>query len=108
VVGLERKYEVLYISRPNLAEGGHEEVTNEYKKLISGSLGSIVDVEDWGSRIFTFEIEKHEKGNYVLLTFMMDPKNLPELESRFKLDDRVLRYQIVGLEESKMPSAVAA
>jgi small subunit ribosomal protein S6 len=75
-------------------------------------MGSVANIEDWGSRNFSYPVDKFEKGNYVLFTFMMTPENLPELESRFKLDDRVLRYQIIRLEEEAVASrngaAVAA
>lgn len=75
-------------------------------------MGSVTNVEDWGSRNFAYPVDKFEKGNYVMFLFMMSPENLPELESRFKLDDRVLRYQIIRLEEeaasSRNSSAVAA
>jgi small subunit ribosomal protein S6 len=101
VIGLVRKYEALYIVRPDV-DGGHEGVVSDYQKFIVELKGSLVDLQDGGSRNFAYPVEKFEKGNYVLFTFQLAPEMLPELESRFKLDDRVLRYQVVRLEEEAL------
>lgn len=107
MVGLERKYEILYIVRPDL-DGGHEEVTNAYTSYIGELGGTIVQVDDWGSKKFAYEIQNFDSGNYVLVTFSIESEQLSELEGRLKLDDRVLRYQIVRLEEEKVGSASAS
>lgn len=108
VVVLERKYEILYIVRPDLEEGGHEGVTSEYQGFIEESLGSVIKVDDWGSKKFAHPVEKHENGNYILLTFNADSAKLDVLEGKLKLDDRVLRYQIVRLEEEKVAAPAPA
>ena len=107
MVGLERKYEILYIVRPDL-EGGHEDVTNDYTSYLEELGGTIVSVDDWGTKKFTYVIDKFESGNYVLVTFSIESKQLIELEGRLKLDDRVMRYQVVRLEEEKVASKAAS
>lgn len=107
VVVLERKYEILYIVRPDLAEGGPEEVTNEYQGFINESVGTVINVDDWGSKRFAYPIEKHENGNYYLVTFNANTAKLDELEGKLKLDERVLRYQIVRLEEEATAGAIS-
>ncbi len=64
-------------------------------------------VDEWDTRPFAYEIEHLDKGYYVLMTFRIDPTKLPELYGRFKLDENVLRYQVVRLEEESVPSQAA-
>ncbi len=71
--------------------------------------GRVLNLDEWGSRSFAYEIANYHKGYYVLMTFVLDPKQLPALEERFQLDERVLRHQIVRQEEAaRVQSPVAA
>jgi len=99
VVRLERAYEVLYIIRPDIEEEEYAQVVSRYEGAIVEQGGTITGIDEWGIRPFAYEINHYDKGYYVLMTFMIDHGKLPELDARFKLDDRVLRHQIVRLEE---------
>lgn len=107
MVRLERAYEVLYIVRSDVEEEAYAQVIGKYEQLISELGGSVTNVDEWGIRSFAYEIEHLTKGYYVLMTFWIDPQQLPELDRQFQLDENVLRYQVVRLEEERVPSPTA-
>lgn len=99
----------MYITRPDIDKAEYEQVTARYEQAIKENGGTVKEVDEWGSRSFAYEIDHHDKGYYVLMTFTLDTTKLPALEERFKLDERVLRHQVVRLEEQEsVPSQAAA
>lgn len=95
----------MYIIRPDIDKAEYEQVSARYEQVIKENGGTIAEVEDWDICPFAYEIEGYDKGYYVLMKFVLDPTKLRALEERFKLDDRVLRYQIVRQEqEASVPS----
>lgn len=109
MVRLEHTYEVLYIVRPDVEEEEYAQVVSRYEQVIRDSGGSVIKVDEWGVRPFAYEIAHYKKGYYVLMTFSISPEALSALEEPFKLDDRVLRYQIVRQHERvHVPSQTAA
>jgi small subunit ribosomal protein S6 len=99
VVRLERAYEGLYIIRPDIEEDGYAQIISRYEQAVQEQGGSVTEVNEWGMRPFAYEIERYDKGYYVLMTFTIDAEGLPRLEEWFKLDQAVLRHQIVRLEK---------
>lgn len=111
MVRLERAYEVLYIIRPDIEEDGYAQIISRYEQAVKEQGGNVTEVAEWGMRPFAYDIEHHDKGYYVLMTFTIDAEALPRLEERFKLDQAVLRHQIVRLEEpaqERVPSRTTA
>jgi small subunit ribosomal protein S6 len=99
----------MYIIRPDIDKAEYEQVTARYEQAIQENGGTVAEVEDWDICPFAYEIEGYDKGYYVLMKFVLDTEKLPALEERFKLDERVLRYQIVRQEEpAGVPSQTAA
>jgi small subunit ribosomal protein S6 len=97
---------VLYIIRPDVEEEEYAQVVSKFEQAVAESGGTVTNVDEWGSRPFAYEIEHYDKGYYVLMTFTLDADKLPELDERFKLDDRILRHQIVRLEEKEAEARV--
>jgi small subunit ribosomal protein S6 len=94
-----RKYEVIYIIKPNLEEEKYSEIVEKYNALIQTNGGEILKTEPWGKRRLAYEIDKIREGYYVLL-HILAPVELPiELERNFKIADEVIRYLTVKIEE---------
>ena len=99
----------MYIIRPDIEKAEYEQVTARYEQAIKENGGTVAEVEDWDICPFAYEIEKYDKGYYALMKFVLDTTKLPALEERFKLDDRILRYQVVRQEETaSVPSQGSA
>ena len=103
-----RKYETIYIVKPDLTEDDLKSVTEKVQEVISGMNGEVKKLEDWGVRKLAYLINKFPRGRYFYLRFDAGAELVAELERRLRLDDRVLRYQSVKLEkEPEAPAPVA-
>lgn len=93
-----RKYESLFVLRPNLEEEKRNELISKFTSIIE-SAGEVVKVDEWGNRKLAYEIEKLREGYYVLVDFKASPELPKELERNFKISDDVIRYVVVNREE---------
>lgn len=97
LVATQRTYEVLYIVRPDLEKAQLEQTITKFQKSVNESGGQVVTTDEWGMRLLAYPIKRFDKGYYVLMEFTGTPDHVKKLEERFKLDENVLRYQIVRL-----------
>lgn len=93
-----RKYETLFILRPNLEEEKRNEAIEKFKGIIASD-GEVQEVNEWGVRKLAYEIEKLREGYYVLINFMANTDLPKELERNFKISDDVIRYMVLNKEE---------
>ncbi|MEJ2210787.1 MAG: 30S ribosomal protein S6 [Anaerolineae bacterium] len=61
--------------------------------------GELIKTESRGKRRLAYAIRKKTESQDVILTFRTLPQALPEVERVLKLDEMVLRYLIVRLDE---------
>ncbi|HHO48248.1 MAG TPA: 30S ribosomal protein S6 [Desulfobacteraceae bacterium] len=95
-----RRYETTYILRPNLGEEQFSEIIDRTNGIISNDGGTIIHLERWGTRKLAYEISKETSGHYVYFDYAAPETTVQELERIFRIDDRVLRYLTIKLEES--------
>ncbi len=93
-----RKYESLFILRPDLEESKRVELIEKFKAIVNAD-GEIGTVEEWGMRKLAYEIEKFREGYYVLFNFKANTTLPAELERNFKILDEVVRYVVINREE---------
>ena len=61
--------------------------------------GEVIKVEARGKRRLAFPVKKKLESQDVIVTFQTPPQALTELERFIKLDEQVLRYLIVRIDE---------
>jgi small subunit ribosomal protein S6 len=96
-------YETIYIVNPTLDDDSLKEAIDKFSNLIKKLKGSIVKVNEWGKRKLAYELKRFDKGYYVVLDFCALPKMVTELERNLKLDDRILKYITVKIDENVDP-----
>ncbi len=96
-------YETIYIVNPTLDDDSLKEAIDKFSDLIKKLKGSIVKVNEWGKRKLAYEVKRFDKGHYVVLDFCALPKMVTELEKNLKLDDRILKYITVKIDENVDP-----
>ena len=55
--------------------------------------------ERWGVRKLAYKIEKRAEGYYVLLQFTCPAPAIKELERRIRVNDNILKYLTVRIDE---------
>ena len=96
------RYEMLYIIDTDLEETARKELIEKVSALITNNGGEIEKVDEtWGKRRLAYAIDYKTEGWYVLVTFKA-PVELPrELERNLQINESVLRYLVIRLEEKK-------
>lgn len=89
-----RKYEVMYIIRPDLEQETVQAVTEKFQGIISNG-GEITKHDVMGKRRLAYEISKFRDGIYVLVHFSATPEVVAELDRVMKISDEIIRFLVV-------------
>ena len=101
-------YEYIVILDPNLDDNAIEETAQRIRDIIIKQGGEIIKSENWGRRKLAYELNKHQKGCYILLLFKAPPSTITELEKLSKVVDPIIKFMVVKLTKKKQIEAVTA
>ncbi len=87
-----RRYETLFILRPDLGEAQIKDIIKRFEGLATAGGGELIETEEWGFRELAYHIKGERRGYYVRLDYAADAATMNEIERNLKLQDTVLRY----------------
>ena len=90
-----RRYETIYILRPNLGEEEITKVIESTNQIILDEKGTIVELNKWGMKKLAYLIKKENQGYYVYCDYAGTPATVSEIERKFRIDDSVLKYMTI-------------
>ena len=93
-----RNYESMIILEAKLAPDVIKEVIEKYSKMITANGGEIVKTDDMGKRVLAYPINKATEGYYYINYFTMDADNVKVLEDNYRIDEKVIRHNLLVLE----------
>jgi small subunit ribosomal protein S6 len=93
-----RRYETFIILNPDLSEEQRLPVLERIKEVLAQMSGVLIRVDEWGSRKLAYAIKKKERGYYVRLDFCGTSQFVSEMERFCRIDERVLKYMTVLLD----------
>jgi small subunit ribosomal protein S6 len=100
-------YENVFIARQDISTTQVETLTETFADLVAENGGKIEKREYWGLRNLAYRIKKNRKGHYVLFNLEAPPAAVNELERNMRINEDVLRYLTVRVEELEAgPSAM--
>jgi small subunit ribosomal protein S6 len=94
-----RKYEVMYIVRPNLDEEATKAIVTRFQNVVADNGGEIVNLKETGKRRLAYEIQDLREGFYVLMNINAEPATVAELDRLFKINEDVIRHIVIKEEE---------
>ncbi len=92
------KYELAVVVSAKIEDEERAAVVDKCKALIERFGGTITNVDDWGKKRLAYEIQKMKEGFYYFIQFEAESSAPPEIESRIRIMDNVLRYLVVKNE----------
>ena len=92
-------YESVLILDPELTEDSQKELIGKYTSLIDSNGGKVLHHATWGRRKLAYEVKKKQYGFYHLLYLDKAPAALRAMENNFRIDDSVLKWQSVAVED---------
>ena len=96
-----RTYEVMYIIDPESSADKIEKLNEAVGKLIEKEGGEVARMDDIGIRNLAYPIQKKTQGHYVLFEINGTGQEIMELERRMRVNDMVLRYITVRVDEDR-------
>jgi len=93
-----RNYELAFIVEPNTDAEGVTGVVEKVSGFIGAINGAVTSVDVWGRKTLAYPINNHKEGTYILLNAQMPPAQLGELERNLKLEEKIIRYLLVNVE----------
>jgi small subunit ribosomal protein S6 len=93
------QYETVFILTPVLSDEQMKETVAKFKKLLTDNGAEILNEETWGLKKLAYAIQKKSTGFYCLLEFKGEPTIVKTLETGFRRDEKVIRYQTVRLDK---------
>jgi small subunit ribosomal protein S6 len=94
-----RKYETFIIIDPDLPDEINTALDNKVQSIVTSNQGEVLTYVPWGKRKLAYAIRKRTRGLYVLMEFAGGPRLVAELERNLRIDERILKFITVMLEE---------
>ena len=102
-----RTYETIFIVHPEVVGDDQTAIIDKYKAILSDQGADVLKVENWGVRNLAYQVKKQSKGCYVLVIFDAEPSVIAEFERRMRIDEMVIKFQTVLLENGYQAPAAA-
>jgi len=96
----KRQYEVVFIVDPT-TDDEVPKLAESFAQIITDQGGVVTRNEVMGKRQLAYEILHHKDGTFVLLEIEGSGHEIAELERRMRVNDRVLRYITVRVDEDR-------
>ncbi len=95
-----REYESTLIIQPEISDEGIGTLQERLDGILEG-LGTIrLLYDDLGKRRLSYEIRNFQKGRYLMLRFLDDGSNIKGLERAFGLEDSIIRFLTVQVDDA--------
>jgi len=97
----KRTYEVVFIVDPGVGDDEVMRLSETVQKIITSQGGQIVKTEMMGRRQLAYEINHRREGTYILLEIEGSGTEIAELERRMRVNDQILRYMTIRVDEDR-------
>lgn len=96
-----RTYEVMYVVDPDTPVDRIGKLNEAVGKLVEKEGGTVVRMDDIGTRTLAYPIKKKTEGHYVLFEIDGSGQEIMELERRMRVNDMIMRYITVRVDEDR-------
>jgi small subunit ribosomal protein S6 len=100
-------YEHVLLARQDVSAQQVEELTAQLKGIIEQMGGKITKTEQWGVKSLSYRLRKNRKAHFTFMNLDVPPAVITEIERQERLNEDVLRYLTVRVDElEEGPSAM--
>ena len=97
----KRIYEVMFIIDADAPEDEVAQLSEGFQRIITDQGGTITKAEVMGKRRLAYPIGRKNEGTYILLEIEGAGSEIAELERRMRVNDRIIRYITVRVDEDR-------
>lgn len=93
------KYEIMFIVKTTLEESVVKSTVESLTSIITDMKGKVENSKDMGQRELAYPIKKEISGFYYVLTVEASHEAIAEFDRKARLNENILRHQIIKLGE---------
>ncbi|MDQ0228142.1 30S ribosomal protein S6 [Bacillus sp. 7586-K] len=94
-----RKYEIMYIIRPNIEDEAKKALVERFNSVLSDNGAELTEVKEWGKRRLAYEINDFRDGYYMLLQVNAEAAAVQEFDRLAKISEDIIRHIVVKKED---------
>ena len=95
-----RKYEIMFIVRPDLEENAVKETVKKFEKILTDNKAVITLSKELGQKEFAYEIKGFKSGFYYLYNIDSSSQTaIKEFDRIASIDESVVRHLILNIEK---------
>lgn len=94
-----RKYEVMFIVRPDIEEAEIAKTADLMKKTLTDHKAKILEEQKMGQKELAYEINKYKNGNYFLYNIEANSDAIDEFVRVAGINENVIRHLIIKVED---------
>ena len=100
-----RHYENLVIIKPTLTDEETKAQLAAIDATIVENGGTIVARDEMGMRKLAYPIEKQLRGYYYVVFYTMEPKDIAEVERKYRINEDMLRFMTMKYDSKREVAA---
>jgi small subunit ribosomal protein S6 len=94
-----RKYELIFIVRTDFPEEELGKLITQMEGVVASHGGKVEKVEKMGRRRLAYRVQRQREGMYILFVVEGSGDTVKEFERRLKVNDAILKYLSVRVDE---------
>ena len=95
-------YESIFIIRQSLPEEETGGIIDKMKGAIEKQGGTLLKVDNWGKKKLAYEVDHDRRGTFVHFQFEANGQVIGQLERLYRLEDSVLKFLTIRVEEKDL------
>ena len=92
-------YEHVFLARQDLSQAQVDALAASATEIVEQGGGKVSKTESWGLKSLAYKIDRNRKAHFVLLNIEAPGDVVAELERQSRINEDVLRYMTVRVEE---------
>ena len=93
------KYEFAIIVSSKLEDEERAKTVDKVKEYVTRFGGTVTEVEEWGKKKLAYEIQKMSEAFYYFVKFEAEPDVPAQIEDKLRIQENILRFLCVSLDE---------
>ncbi|MFC4024197.1 30S ribosomal protein S6 [Oceanobacillus longus] len=94
-----RKYEIMYIVRPDIEEEAQTALVERFNKILTDNGAEIAKVDEKGKKRLAYEINDYRDGYYIIISFSSGDEAVNEFDRLAKFSDDIIRHIVIRDEQ---------
>lgn len=94
-----RKYEIMYIIRPDVDDEQKKAVNERFANILTSNGAEIIESKEWGKRRFAYEINEIREGFYHIVKLTSGSEAINEFDRLAKISEDIVRHMTIREDE---------